>query len=427
MTMEQAQLELMLALCSTTALLLFFLLRAAAKVREVFAVQIQNNHLLRRMQFLRRMRPIPASLNGGTGRIVRTIIRRSDGILIVAAAAGLACCAGLYACDSWRRASRAETQAHTVETFSLSSVAGSVPGREIARKAQAAAIMEAQRMGLDISIASVGAGGKSSGDSAADERAFARLAQRFPETLKAAEEGDAFRERLSKTWISGSKALADGRAPNGISQIISEAGGRVGACVVEMHASGESLRAMLVMAYDESAIDAIERKARSLGISAADVAFLVSAHESAHCVIGMARRAGIFDTSWADPGWNVPPSWRTSQFEDDHDSPALAKAEEGAADVLAVFWAADVLGARKARKLGRLAIYGRARGAQSSARDGLHDSSRVLSRILASVGSDRSFAVANPARLAWQSAARETRVEVLESTASGIAEVRARQ
>jgi len=357
----------------------------------------------------------PASVQGTA--IVQSMRRRWAWAPIAVTAVGVACGISLNFSDTWRRASIAETQARAVETFSLSSVAGSVPGREAARKAQAAAIMEAQRMGLDVAIASVGSGGKHSGDSAADEQAFARLAQRFPETLRAVEEGDPFRERLSKTWISGAKALADGRGPNGISQIISEAKGQVGACVVEMHASGERLREMLIMAYDASATDAIERKARSMGISAADVAFLVSAHESAHCVIGMARRAELFDTSWADPHWKVPPSWGEARFKDDLDSPALAKAEESAADMLAVLWAADVLGGRKAKQLGRLAIYARSRGARSSNNDGLHDSSRVLARILAPRESDRYFSADNRAHLAWNTASLETQSEVFERAA----------
>ena len=348
---------------------------------------------------------------------MRQAIHASRGILVLAVAAGLALGIGRNISDTRERASTAEAQARAVERFALSSVAGSVPGREAVRRAQAAAIMEAQSMGLDISIASVGVGGNPRGDSAADEQAFTRLAQRFPETLKAAEEDDALRERLSKAWISDSNVLADANTPNGRSQIISDAQGRVGACVVELHASGESLRAMLNMAYDESAIDAIERKARSLGITAADVAFLVSAHESAHCVIGMARRAGLFGTSWADPAWKVPASWGEARFEDDRDSPALAKAEESAADALAVLWAADVLGVRRARQLGYLAIYARSRGARSGASDGLHDSSRVLARILALGQSYRSFSAANPARFAWETAALETQGEVQERAA----------
>jgi len=132
--------------------------------------------------------------------------------------------------------------------------------------------------------------------------------------------------------------------------------------VIELHATGEGLRAMLAMGFLESEVDAIERKARALGISAAQVAFLVSAHESAHCVIGMARRAGMFDTSWAYPNLKVPASWSDARFEDDRDSPALAKAEESAADMLVVLWAAEVLGVRKATQLGRLAIYACSRG-----------------------------------------------------------------
>jgi hypothetical protein len=365
-------------------------------------------------RILQNMNPVLACVTGGTRKIVRLISRKPAWFLIPAAVVGLAIGIGLNYRDTQQRASMAETQARAVETLALSSVAGSVPGRKVVRKAQAAAIMEAKRMGIDISIASVGSGGKPSGDSATDEQAFAQLARRFPDTLKAAEEGDAFRERLSKAWISDSRAVTDGSAPNGRSQIISDARGRIGACVVEMRASGESLRAMLTMTYDESTIDAIERKARSLGISAADVAFLVSAHESAHCVIGMARRAGLFDTSWADPKWKVPPSWDEARFEDDRDSPALAKAEESAADILAVLWAAEVFGAGKATKLGRLAIYARLRGARSGVNDGLHDSSRVLTRILALDRSDRVFSAANPARLAWKSAVLDTQGEVLQ-------------
>jgi hypothetical protein len=184
---------------------------------------------------------------------------------------------------------------------------------------------------------------------------------------------------------------------------------------------------MLTMIYDESAIDAIERKARLLGISAADIAFLVSAHESAHCVIGMARRAGLFDTAWADPNWNVPPSWGEARFEDDRDSPALAKAEESAADALAVLWAADVLGANKAKQLGRHAVYARSRGARSSANDGLHDSSRVLSKLLAPGWFDHNISLAEPARFAWNVASLDTQGEVLAPALPQIAGGRARR
>ena len=369
----------------------------------------------------------PAFTKGRTSKILRSMRRSSARVLIAFAAAGLALGIGSYSSDVRQRASASETQARAVETFALSSVAGSVPGRGSVRKAQAAAIMEAQRMGLDISIASVGTGGTHGGDSAADEQAFARLARRFPETLKAAEEEDTFRERLSKAWIADSAALADGNAPNGRSQIISDERGRVGACVVELHASGENLRAMLTMTYDESAIDAIERKARALGIVAADIAFLVSAHESAHCVIGLGRRAGLLGTSWADPAWAVPPSWREARNEDDRDSPALAKAEESAADMLAVLWAADVLGANKARQLARLALYARSRGARSNTNDGLHDSSRVLAKILALGRGNRPFSVADPALFAWNTAALETQSELLASAAPRITEDRARR
>ncbi len=345
---------------------------------------------------------------------------------ILAAAAGLAYTIGLNSSDSPLRASMTETPTRVVETFALSSVAGSVPGREAARRAQAAAIMEAQTMGLDISIASVGTGGKRGSDSAADEQAFARLAQRFPETLKAADEGDAFRERFSRTWTSASKAHADGSAPNGHSQIIFDVQGRAGACVVELLATGEDLRAMLTMTYAEAAIDAIERKARSLAISAADVAFLVSAHESAHCVIGAARRSGLFDTSWADPNWKVPPSWEETACEEDCESRALAKAEESAADLLAVLWAADALSVPKARQLLRLVIYARSLGARSSLNDGLHDSSRALKRIFARNQRGRFISVAKGARFAWETAALETQSEVLEGSLRQIAEGRAR-
>ncbi len=342
--------------------------------------------------------------------------RRSAWVAIAIAGVAIACGLGLNYRDLLLRAYLSETQAREVETSSLSSVAGSVPGRGAARKAQASAVMEARRLGLDVAIASVGSGGKYAGDPLADRQAFNRLAERFQDT-DLIEDGDPFRERFSKTWISGAKALAEDAAPIGISRIISEANGQGGACVIEMHTSGESLRAMLLMAYDESDIDAIEHKARSLGISAADVAFLVSAHESAHCVIGMARRADLFDTSWADPQWKIPTSWGEDRSEDDHDSPALAKAEESAADMLAVLWAADALGARKARQLGSLALYARWRGANSTYNDGLHDSSRVLERVLAPRDGDHFFSIENRARLAWNTASFETKSEVFEMAA----------
>ena len=139
----------------------------------------------------------------------------------------------------------------------------------------------------------------------------------------------------------------------------------------------------------------------------------------------MLFRSGLFDTSWADPNWKVPSSWAEARFEDDRDSPALAKAEESAADMLAVLWAADVLGARKARELGRLALDARSRGARSNNNDGLHDSSRLLARILARGQGDSPFSVADPARLAWETAAFETQGEVLERAAPQNTEGRA--
>lgn len=361
--------------------------------------------------------PDPVFLKRRMRSIVRPIFRNSVRLPILVVTAGFVFGIGLNFSETRQRVTTAEFRMHAVETFALSSVGRLVPGRESVRKAQAIAIMDAQGMGIDLSIASVGVGAKRGGDSAADEIAFARLARRFPETLKAAEEGDAFRERLSKAWKSDSKALADGSPPNGKSQIISDAQGRIGACVVEMRASGESLNAMISMAYLESEVDANKRKARSLGISATDVAFLVSAHESAHCVIGMARRAGLFSTAWADPKWKIPLSWSDARFEDDRDSPALAKAEESAADALAILWAADVLGARKARQLGHFAIYARSRGARSSSNDGLHDSSRVLTRILAMGKNDQPPSTTNRAMLAWQTASFQTKDEIFERAA----------
>lgn len=369
------------------------------------------------------MARVPSFMKTGRRKFGLTIGNIRVRLLIYVAAAGLALGIGMISSDTRQQVPTAENLANVFEALAFSSVAGSVPGREAVRKAQAAAIMEAQRMGLEISIASVGTGGKHGSNSAADEQAFARLALHFLKTLKAAKEGNRYGERISKAWISGSAALVDVSEPSGSSQIVSDAKGTAGACVVELHSSGESLRAMLTMMYDESSIFSIERKARSLGISAADVAFLVAAHESAHCVIGMALRTGLFDISWADPHWQVPSSW----CEDERDSPILAKAEESSADILAVLLAADTLGSHKARHLLRLAIYARSRGAQSNNNDGLHDSSRVLTRILALSQVDHYLPVANPARLAWTAATLDTRGEVLERIAHLPADGRARQ
>ena len=338
-------------------------------------------------------------------------MRKTSAVLLIfAASAALA--AGISR-DSAMGSNRAFSP---MEALALSSVAGSVPNREAARKAQAAAIMEARGMGLHIAVASVGTGGNDPGDFIVDEQAFVRLIQRFSKTASAAGEGAALRERLIKTWMSKSKLPSDGSAFNASSQVI-YARGRDGACVVEIRASGEGLRAMLSVAYDAAAIEAIEREARSLDVSAMDVAFLVSAHESAHCVISMALNAGLLDAAWVDPKWKAPPSWGEALTEDDDDSAALSKAQEGAADILAIFWAEDALGVHKARQLARLTIHARFLGGRSVTDDGLHDSSRVLAGILAPAKNDHTFPVADAAHVAWKAATRETRSEIIEYAA----------
>ncbi len=361
----------------------------------------------------------PALLSPGfdAKRIVATLSENLIRLVLLALMAGIAFCAGQNFIGGRQLAARAETRAQTVETLALSSVAASVPGRGAARRAQALAIIEALRMGIDISIASVGSGGRHNADANGDAQAFARLAQRFPETIRAAEDRGSLRKRLSKTWAIGSRNRGRGDSYNGSSEVIADPLGRVGACVVELHAPGVGLRAMLTMAYAKSAINAIERKARSLGIAAADVAFLVAAHESSHCVIGMARRAGLLDTAWADPAWRVPPSWAESRSEDDHDSPALAKAEESAADLLAVLWAADALGERKARNLAHLAIYARTLAARLPIDDRLHDSARSLAKFLALSKAGRTYAAGERARFAWNTAVTETRAEIVAASA----------
>ena len=301
-----------------------------------------------------------------------------------------------------------EEQARFVEAIALSSVAASVPRRDIVRKAQAAAIMEAQRLGLQLSIASVGSGGRAVGATAMDERAFARLAQHFPQTAKPTEDGHAIRERLSKAWIAGNVLPSAGAAANGHSQSIADTRAGIGACVVELHAAGESLGSILTMAYAEPAITAIERRARSLGISADDVAFMVGAHESAHCVISVARRAGLVNESWVDPQWKIPWTWCKTRCADEPDSPVLAKAEESAADILAVLWAADAFGPGKAQHLLRLVIYARSLGAGSGSNDGLHDSSLALTTLLQQGQRVPLVPVTDPLQFAWTTAIFDT-------------------
>jgi len=350
-------------------------------------------------------------------QILATLSQNLPRLLLLALAAGIALSGILNFIHSRQLAAKAEARAQTVETLALSSVAASVPGRKATRRAQAIAIIEALRMGIDLSIAAVGSGGRHKTDANGDAQAFARLVQHFPAAIKAAEERDSLRERLSKAWAIGSRNQDLGDRYNGSSEVISEPQGRVGACVIELHAPGESLRATLEMAYSESATSAIERKARSLGIAAADIAFFVAAHESSHCVLGMARRAGLLDTTWADRGLQVPPSWAEAKSEDDHDSPALAKAEESAADVLAVLWAADALGERKARNLAHLAIYARTLAAHSPADDRLHDSTRSLADFLALNKNSRRDATAKRVRFAWNSAVMATRAEIAAAAA----------
>jgi hypothetical protein len=335
------------------------------------------------------------------------------GLLTVSAA--LAVAIGGDTGDAPQAWARAEHQARVVEILALSSVAGSIPQRAAVRKAQAAAIAEARRVGMDLSIASVGSGGSQAGDAAADGAAFARLVERFPETRKATPERDDFRERLAKAWNSRTDTQGDGLDRyNATAQVIADPRSPASACVVEFHAGGESLRAILAMKFHELAIDAIERRAHRLDLSASDVAFLVAAHESSHCVIGMARRVGLLDTRWADPSWDVPRSWTEARSEDDEDLPALAKAEESAADLLAVMWAADALGIRKARNLARLSIYAVSLGARPPLEDGLHDSSRALARLLARSPTDSGLFAADATRTAWSLAAAETRAEVFD-------------
>ncbi len=332
----------------------------------------------------------------------------------LAGSALLAVAIGSDSGDAAQAWARAENRSRAVETLALSSVAGSVPGRATVRKAQAAAIVEARRMGMDLSIASVGSGGSNAGDATADGAAFARLAERFPETLKASLERDVFRERLAKAWNPRADTQVDGRDQyNATSQVISDPRSPASACVVELHAPGESLRALLAMNFHELAIDAIERKARTLGVSGSDVAFLVAAHESSHCVIGMARRVGLLDTRWADSSWDVPRSWAEGRTEDDEDVPALAKAEESAADLLAIMLAADVLGMRKARNLALLSIYAVSLGARAPVNDGLHDSSKALARLLKQRPTDSSRFATDPTRTAWNLAVADTRAEAL--------------
>lgn len=330
-------------------------------------------------------------------------------------AAALAIGIGSDSGDAPQAWATAEHRARAVEVLALSSVSGSVPERAAVRKAQAAAIIEARRLGVDLSIASVGSGSANGADAAADRESFDRIAERFPETFRATLERDAFRERLAKAWQPKSAAAEERDPYNASAQVISDPHSRVSACVVELHAAGQNLRAMLAMTFHDTLLDAIEAKARRLGIAAADVAFLAAAHESSHCVLGTARRSGLLDTGWADPSWPVPRSWAAARSEDDHDVPALAKAEESAADLLAVIWAADVLGVRKARKLGRLSIFAVRLGARAPIDDGLHDSSRVLARLLGPGPVDRGLGAADPTRLAWEMAAADTRAEVLDS------------
>ncbi|HYS84686.1 MAG TPA: hypothetical protein VEN78_06765, partial [Bradyrhizobium sp.] len=116
---------------------------------------------------------------------------------------------------------------------------------------------------------------------------------------------------------------------------------------------------------------------------------------------------------WADSSWDVPRSWAEGRTEDDEDVPALAKAEESAADLLAIMLAADVLGMRKARNLALLSIYAVSLGARAPVNDGLHDSSKALARLLKQRPTDSSRFATDPTRTAWNLAVADTRAEAL--------------
>ena len=189
-------------------------------------------------------------------------------------------------------------------------------------------------------------------------------------------------------------------------------------CVIRLTSNGTSLPEALATAFSTKAVDELAQFARRNGLTAADVAFWVSAHESAHCLLGAAMRSHAIDTAWSRQ-LTAPRTWIESQDAADHDTAVLARTEETAADLLASAWARQALPSRQAASLVRLVRRGRQLGSFYE-EDDLHASSTAL-RSIAALRIGRNHT--NPVLAAWRLAKADTR-NTLETR--GVRSVKAR-
>ncbi len=153
-------------------------------------------------------------------------------------------------------------------------------------------------------------------------------------------------------------------------------------CIIQLTTNSMSLADALGSAFNLKAVAELAVRARTSGVTAADIAFWVSAHESAHCLLGTAIRAHVIDTAWSRQ-FTAPRTWRESKNADDPDDATLARTEEIAADMLAAAWARQARSPGKAAALIQLVQRGRRLGAYYD-EDDSHESSRALTRHLPS-------------------------------------------
>ena len=163
--------------------------------------------------------------------------------------------------------------------------------------------------------------------------------------------------------------------PGGSSEMAYMGAGR-SACVIRLTARSASVPDALASAFSLKAVRELAADASKNRVGAADLAFWVSAHESAHCLFDSAKRMNLIDTSWSGQ-FKAPRSWIDSQSAGDLDNAVLARTEEVAADLMAAGWARQALGRQQAGRLIQLVQRGRRLGSRYD-QDDLHESSTAL-------------------------------------------------
>ena len=243
--------------------------------------------------------------------------------------------------------------------------------RRQARLAAGVAERYGTRLGLEVSIIPAGAGG--------DERVAKAKLEHLRDTALGNRANGEASGKIAHMIEGARKAANAGSSedePGGSSEFAYLGSGR-SACVIRLTAKSTSVQDALASAFSLKAVGELTVDASKSRIGAADLAFWVSAHESAHCLFGSARRMNLIDTAWSGR-YKAPRSWGDSQSAGDLDDAVLARTEEIAADLMAAGWARQALGQQKAGRLIQLVQRGRRLGSRYD-QDDLHDSSTALS------------------------------------------------